>query len=141
MLIVQMTFYFPKDNIQVRLTCILSCFLILATVLSGSGGDKVASTSYLTWIQLWRVFAVFFTFCEICLQTLIGFLKHQGKNEARSINKVNDGHTLIMKTEAVTYEQTGYQINFWFGKVASPVVFVLFTATYFVMASQKQLFY
>ena len=89
LIIVQLTFYFPEDNIQVRATVILSCFIILVTVLAGTNGTTPI-TSDVTYLQVWIMFAVSLTFADACLQTLYGYFKQKEKKGPLSTSRVND---------------------------------------------------
>ena len=89
LIIVQLTFYFPEDNIQVRATVILSCFIILVTVLAGTNGTTPI-TSDVTYLQVWIMFAVSLTFADACLQTLYGYIKQEEKKDQFSTSRVND---------------------------------------------------
>ena len=56
LILVQMTFYFPEDNFQVRATVSLSCLLILST-LFGTTARSLPTTTKTTFIEIWMMFA------------------------------------------------------------------------------------
>ena len=63
LILVQMTFYFPEDNFQVRATVSLSCLLILST-LFGSTSRSLPTTTQITFVEIWMIFAVLLTFSQ-----------------------------------------------------------------------------
>ena len=72
-----------------RATVILSCFIVLVTILSGIT-VMTPETSKLTYLQFWIMFAVFLTFADACLQTLFGYIKQKEKKDSFSTSRVNE---------------------------------------------------
>ena len=137
LIIVQLSFYFPDDNIQVRATVTLSCFLILSALLSST--EATPNTSGMTLLQIWILFAVTLTFSDIALQVVVGYLRIQAKKIPVSNSKVNDVMISIqVKTEKSKRSQELGQraefLNFYGGKVLSPFFVIVFTLVYFTYA-------
>ena len=78
LILVQMTFYFPEDNFQVRATVSLSCLLILST-LFGSTSRSLPTTTQITFVEIWMIIAVLLTFSQVILHTIIGYIKESEK--------------------------------------------------------------
>ena len=85
LILVQMTFYFPEDNFQVRATVSLSCLLILST-LFGSTSRSLPTTTQITFVEIWMIIAVLLTFSQVILHTIIGYIKESEKKS--KINSV-----------------------------------------------------
>ena len=136
LIIVQLSFYFPEDNFQVRATVVLSSFLILATLLSGLT-DDLPDTSSIIYLQIWIIFAVVLTFVNIVLQTAVGYLRTLEKKEDKfTTSKVNDVSICIKVNHAKSkkYGEKARKLNNIGGRIITSIVLALFTVSYFAYA-------
>lgn len=135
LIIVQLTFYFPLENIQIRATVVLSCFLILSTLLIGATST---TTSGLTYLQIWIIYAVVFTFIDICLQVSITHCKQMEskEEEIHKTSRVNDVclRITIENPKAKSYAKQAQHLNYYCGKILSPMILGVFTFAYFSFA-------
>ena len=129
--IVQMTFYFPEDNFQARITVSLSCLLILAT-LFGITSRSLPETTQITFLEIWMIMAVLMTFLEIVLHTAISYFKECERNKKRSVLvKINDVKVRAKECNLTIPFST--KLNCRLGQKVFPIAF-LFGALLYVLA-------
>ena len=134
LILVQMTFYFPEENFQVRATVSLSCLLILST-LFGSTSRSLPTTTQITFVEIWMIFAVLMTFSQVILHTIIGYIKEKEK-------KSKIGNSFI-QVRNITQEKKSNpekpifplsnKINLYFGRIIFPTIFLMCSLTYTLM--------
>ena len=121
--IVQMTFYFPEDNFQARITVSLSCLLILAT-LFGITSTSLPETTQITFMEIWMILAVLMTFLEIVLHTAISYFKECERNKKRSVLvKINDMKVRAKECNLIIPFST--KLNVLLGQKVFPMFFLL----------------
>ena len=126
--IVQMTFYFPEDNFQARITVSLSCLLILAT-LFGITSRSLPETTQITFMEIWMLLAVLMTFLEIVLHTVIRYFKECEKNKKISVLvKIND--VKVRAKECNLTVPFSIKLNCLMGQKVFPIVLLFGTLLY-----------
>ena len=141
LVLVLMTFYFPEDNFQVRATVALSCLLILST-LFGSTSRSLPTTTQLTFVEIWMMFAVLLTFAQVILHTVIGYVKEMEKANSQAqilkikVNSVNSSAALNSSgnTGNGGKRLCSRRLNQDCGRIIFPILFLLCTLTYALIA-------
>lgn len=126
LVLVQMTFYFPEDNFQVRATVSLSCLLILSTFFA-STSRSLPTTTKTIFVEIWMMFAVLITFFEVILHTVIGYIKELEKADAK-VKKIKPNNYIE------TNRPLSRSINHFCGRIIFPFIFVISTLIYATIA-------
>ena len=132
LVLVQMTFYFPEHNFQVRATVSLSCLLILSTLFA-STSRGLPTTTQVTFLEIWMMIAVLLTFFQVILHTIIGYVQELEKTNKAFFVRVKS-HVTQGKIEAPLAKPLSCKINYYGGRVAFPFIFLFCTITYFLTA-------
>ena len=131
LMIVHFTFYFPEDNLQMRAMCVLSCFLILSTILTN---DVKRGTSEVTLSQIWNLFSFSLTFFDVALQTIYGYYKQYTTSSQNGRKLIMVGNQNLVSNHIVDANRKAMMINYWGGKIFSPAILGVFTFIYFSVA-------
>jgi hypothetical protein len=132
LMLVQMTFYFPEDNFQVRATVALSCMLILATFFASTSGSLPSTTTF-TYVEVWMIFAQLMTFVEIILHTVVGYIKEREK-AYKLVRKVTPAKGTADFSQMIPDHPLSSQVNLICGRFFFPCTLGLCTLFYSMIA-------
>ena len=112
---------------------LFSCLLILST-LFGSTTHDLPTTTTITFLEIWMMFAILLTFSEVILHTIVGHMREKEKNNPKKIKKVSPT-TLSLATGSKMPQENNLHAasrfaNEKFGKVFFPLVLIVFTLIY-----------
>ena len=152
LILVQLTFYFPEDNFQIRGTVTLrykimfyetskilkkaifsSCLLILSTLFI-STSNSLPTTTKFTMLEQWMIFAVIFTFAVTILQTIYGYCMEKENLYHASIQKVAPLKGSFNNQPKMKKPWNSRKINNILGKIVCPIIFMIFTLLYGAVA-------
>ena len=106
--------------------------MILST-LFGSTTHDLPTTTTITFLEIWMMFAILLTFSEVILHTIVGHMRENEKKNPKEIKKVSPATLRIAGSKMAPQENRHARSRFAnekFGKVLFPLILIVFTLIY-----------
>ena len=106
--------------------------MILST-LFGSTTHDLPTTTTITFLEIWMMFAILLTFSEVILHTIVGHMREKEKKNPKEIKKVSPATLRIAGSKMALQENVHARSRFAnekFGKVLFPLILIVFTLIY-----------
>ena len=106
--------------------------MILST-LFGSTTHDLPTTTTITFLEIWMMFAILLTFSEVILHTIVGHMREKEKKNPKEIKKVSPATLRIAGSKMAPQENVHARSRFAnekFGKVLFPLILIVFTLIY-----------
>ena len=111
---------------------IFRCLLILST-LFGSTTHNLPTTTTITFLEIWMMFAILLTFSEVILHTIVGNMREKEKNNPKKMKKVSPTALSFAGSKMAQENNMHARSRFAnekFGKVLFPLILIVFTLIY-----------